>query len=122
MRSIGLTRSLIIAVLTGTLMVGVAAPAYAQHYNHGSGGGNHGGNAPSSHWHGGRSYGGNGYHNNSGAIVGGALLGFGLGAILGGVLVVPPPVVYAPPPGYYYRPPPYYVYPYAAPPTVYRGY
>ena len=118
MRFSGLTRSVIVVALTAAM----AAPAWAQHYNRGPGG-YHGGYAPHSQWHGGGYYRGYGYHDNSGAIVGGALLGFGLGALLGGALIAPPPVVY-PPPGYYYYnygPPPYYAYPYAPPPPVYFG-
>lgn len=95
-------RSLATLVMAATLAVPFVATATAQHYEHGRGG-----------------Y----YHDNTGAIVGGALLGLGLGALLGGALVPPPPVVYAPPPYYYYRygPPPYYAYPYAPPPPVYYG-
>jgi hypothetical protein len=41
----------------------------------------------------GRGYGyGGGYHDNSGAILGGALLGLGAGALLGGAVLAPPPV------------------------------
>jgi hypothetical protein len=54
-------------------------------------------------------------HDNTGAVVGGTLLGLGVGALLGGALAAPPPVVYsAPPPAYYPPPPP--------PPPVYYGY
>jgi len=73
---------------------------------------------------GGHLYGGNRYRDNSGAIAGGALLGLGLGAMLGGVLNAPPSAVYAPAPRYYYysgAPQPTYVYPYAAPPMTYYG-
>jgi hypothetical protein len=66
----------------------------------------------------GRGYGG-GYHDNSGAILGGALLGLGAGALLGGAILASPPV-YAPPPTYYYAPPPY-GYQYAPPPPIYYG-
>jgi hypothetical protein len=73
-------------------------------------------------WHGWHSYRGYGNHDNSGAIVGGALLGLGVGAATGGILLAPPPVVYVPaPPRYYnynYGPPPY-AYPYAPPPVYY---
>ena len=41
-----------------------------------------------------------------GAVVGGALLGLGVGAVLGAPYYRPP-VVYAPPPAYYPPPPPY---------------
>lgn len=62
------------------------------------------------------------YHHGGppvGAVVGGALLGLGVGAVLGGVLAPPPPAYYAPPPVYYAPPPPTY---YAPPPPVYYGY
>jgi len=58
-----------------------------------------------------------------GAIVGGALLGLGLGAVIASQprYYAPPPVVYAPPPVYY--PPPYYAAPaYAAPAYPAPGY
>lgn len=54
-------------------------------------------------------------HDNTGAVVGGALLGLGVGALLGGALAAPPPVVYSAPPQAYYPPPP-------PPPPVYYGY
>ena len=53
-------------------------------------------------------------NDNSGAVIGGVLLGLGVGALLGGALVAPPPVVYAPPPPY--------ANPYAPPPPIYYGY
>jgi hypothetical protein len=71
-----------------------------------------------------------GWHGGGGGnFVGGALLGLGLGAVVGGALAqpryAPPPVYYAPPPPVYYAPPPpvYYapgppVY-YAPPPGYY---
>ena len=98
-----LTRSFSFAAL---LAVTLAAPALAQHSNHDG----HG-RAQSRQWQGGRSYGGNGYNDNSGAVIGGVLLGLGIGAVLGGALAAPPPVVYAPPPSY--------ANPYAPPPPVY---
>lgn len=62
----------------------------------------------------------NGYHDgggdNTGAVVAGALLGLGIGAVIGGAVAQPP--VYAPPPVYYAPPPTYY----APPPAVYYGY
>ncbi len=67
---------------------------------------------------GGYGYGGGGYggyHHHyrgpgTGAIVGGALLGLGVGALLAApYIAAPPPVVYAPPPAYY-APPPGYAY------------
>ncbi|HQU04713.1 MAG TPA: hypothetical protein PLT25_08335, partial [Acidocella sp.] len=52
--------------------------------------------------------------DNSGNVIGGALLGIGIGAILGATIAQqqqqyyapPPPVYYAPPPPAYYAPPP----------------
>lgn len=110
-------RSLGLLVLAASLAALPAATGVAQP-RHG-GGGYHPHYAPAPQWHGGHGY------NYGGAIAGGALLGFGLGALLGGALLAPPPVVYAPPPQYYYYyngPPPYYVMPYAPPPPVYYGY
>lgn len=46
-----------------------------------------------------------------GAVIGGALLGLGLGAVVGSAIAAPPPVYYAPQPR-----------PYAPPPPVYYGY
>jgi hypothetical protein len=63
-----------------------------------------------------------GYRHNGwgpGAIVGGALLGLGVGALLAAPYAAPPPVVYAPPPAYY--PPPAYAYA-PAPPPYYAPY
>jgi hypothetical protein len=85
----------------------LATPAFAQHRDHGHG------YPQSRQWHGGRSDGGGGYNDNSGAVIGGVLLGLGVGALLGGALVAPP-VVYAPPPRY--------ANPYAPPPPIYYGY
>lgn len=62
-------------------------------------------------------------HHYDGAVVGGALLGLGVGALLAAPYYARPPVVYAPPPVYY---PPAYAYappPYAyAPAPYYRPY
>ncbi|HTN11655.1 MAG TPA: hypothetical protein VL154_11880, partial [Acetobacteraceae bacterium] len=69
-------------------------------------------------WRGDRGWRGD-HRDNSGAIIGGALLGLGLGAVIGGALA-PPPAYYAPPPPVYYAPPPPAYY--APPPTVYYGY
>jgi hypothetical protein len=102
------TRSFSLLALAALLASMLATPAPAQHQNHGRGYGQ------SRQWHGGRSYGGNGYNDNSGAVIGGVLLGLGVGALLGGALVAPPPVVYASPPPY--------ANPYAPPPPVYYGY
>jgi hypothetical protein len=69
------------------------------------------------HWHG-----GGGCYNCGGNFVGGALLGLGVGAVVGGALAPryyapAPPVYYAPPPPVYYAPPPPAYY--APPPPVY---
>jgi hypothetical protein len=53
------------------------------------------------------------HHQNGGDVAAGALIGLGVGALVGGAIVAaqqpyyaPPPVPYAPPPAYY--PPPAY--------------
>ncbi len=77
------------------------------------GGGYHGGYDRGGYGRGGYGYhGGYGYRGGwgPGAVVGGALLGFGLGAVVAGAYA-PPPVYYAPPP-VYVAPPGYYA-PYA---------
>lgn len=79
------------------------AVAEAQHYRHGP-----------------RGYYGGGYGHRGigpGALVGGAILGLGLGAVIASTprYYSPPPVYYAPPP---YYPPPYYAAP-AYPPGYY---
>jgi hypothetical protein len=56
---------------------------------------------------------------NGGAVVGGALLGLGVGALIGGALTSSQPAYRAPPPVYYAPPPQGY---YAPPPPVYSGY
>jgi hypothetical protein len=71
-------------------------------------------------------------HGDASAAIGGALLGLGIGALIGGAIVgappayfPPPPVYYPPPPAYYPSPPAYYAPPpayYAPPPPVYHGY
>lgn len=101
------------SLAASTLALMVAAPVTSAHAD----------------WRGGgygRGYGyrhGYGYGHRGigpGAIVGGALLGLGVGALLAAPYVAPPPprVVYAPPPYY----PPAYAYApyrYAPPPPVY---
>ena len=65
------------------------------------------------------------YHRGvgPGAIVGGALLGLGVGALLAApYYAAPPPVVYAPPPRAYYPPPAYAYAPAYAPPPYYAPY
>ena len=55
---------------------------------------------------GGYDRGGGGYHRgggNTGALIGGAILGLGIGALVGGAIAQQG---YAPPPGAYYPPPP----------------
>ncbi len=56
---------------------------------------------------------------NGGAAVGGALLGLGVGALIGGALASSQPAYRPPPPVYYAPPPPGYN---APPPPVYYGY
>lgn len=69
------------------------------------------------YWHGGGCY-----NCGGGNFAAGALLGLGVGAVVGSTVArphyyAPPPVYYAPPPPVYYAPPPP-VY-YAPPPPVY---
>jgi hypothetical protein len=101
----------------------LAAPAAQAEWRGGHGGGWHGGGWHGGGWHGGGWHGD--YHRGPG--IGGALLGLGAAAVIGGVIASqayapPPPVYYAPPPAYYAPPPPYYAAPpgyYAAPPGYY---
>lgn len=93
------------------------AAANAQFYRGGYGGyhGGYGG------YRGGYGYGHRGF--GVGPLIGGALLGLGVGAVIASQprYVVPPPVVYAPPPVYY--PAPYYAAPvYPAPGYYAPGY
>jgi hypothetical protein len=60
-----------------------------------------------------------GHGGNGGAVVGGALLGLGIGALIGGAIASAPPAYAAPPP-VYYAPPPVYGGP--PPPPAYYGY
>lgn len=112
---------LLAAAMAGVMALS-AGPALAQrHRDHGW----HGGPPPGRAYDRGhgrgydRGYRGDyGRRDNTGAIIGGALLGLG---VLGGALalqqsqVAPPPAYYAPPPSY--APPPAY-----APPPGYYGY
>ena len=87
-----MTRSLTMAGLAVLLAVTLAGPVDAQ--RRGGGGAYHGGYAPHGQWNGGQWNGGHwnggyGYHG-PGPFVGGALLGLGAGALLGGALVAPP--------------------------------
>lgn len=97
-----MTNKFIAALIAGTVLTTslvAAAPAEAQWRRYGGyyrGGYGHGWRGP-----------------GAGAIVGGALLGLGVGALLTAPYYAPPPrVVYAPPP-------PVYPYPYAYPPPGY---
>jgi hypothetical protein len=100
----------------------LAAPAaHADWHGHG-GGEYHGGGYHGGGYHGGGYHGGgwHGDYHHGGPGVGGALLGLGAAAVIGGVIASqayapPPPVYYAPPPAYYAPPPTYY----AAPPPGY---
>ena len=114
-----------------------SGPAAAQPHGRpgqGHGGPGHGGSGHNGSGHGGPGHrdwnrgehwrgGGDQYRGgNGGAVVGGALLGLGLGAVLGGAVLAPrpyytpSPVYYPPaPPGYYGGPPPAYYGDRAAP-------
>ena len=96
-------------MITGLVAAGLLAAPAAHADWHGRGYGWHGGYP---HWE--------HHHDNGGAAVAGALLGLGLGAIIGGAIASqppayyapPPPVAYAPAPSYYAPPPGYYYAPY----------
>ena len=110
-------RSLTALALAATLVAPL--PALAQnwhdrggHYDHGRGPDR--GRGPDH----GRGYDHRG-GGNGGAVVGGALLGLGVGALLGGALASSQPAYRPPPPVYYAPPAPGY---YAPPPPVYYGY
>ena len=105
---------------TGRLMIALPvlamtalapAVANAQYYRGGYGG-----------YRGGYGYGHRGYGYGGGAIVGGALLGLGVGALLARPYYAPPPVYYAPPPVVYAPPPAYYAPAYPAPAYYPPGY
>ena len=96
-----------IALPVAALLALAPTPAQAQWHRGGGYGYGHGGYG---YGYGHRGYGG-------GAIVGGALLGLGVGALLAApYYAAPPPVVYAPPPAYYAPP----AYAYAPPPAPAR--
>jgi len=95
-------RSISALALAAILAIPLAGPAAAQHDRD---------RGRPAYRHDDRGHGGNG-----GAVVGGALLGLGVGALLGGVIAAP---AYAPPPAVYYAPPPPAYY--APPPPVYYG-
>jgi hypothetical protein len=96
--------------LTIALALSMTAPAFAdQRWQHKGG------------WNGGRQYEDWGHYGGGGGDgigIGGALLGFGVGAAFGAALAAPPAVYYRPPPPVYYGPPPVY---YGPPPVVYYG-
>ena len=114
-----MTRLRLAALLAPAVLGGMIVASSAAHadWRHGYGP-RYGGYGPrygGGYWRGGP---------GPGAIVGGALLGLGVGALLAAPAYAPPPVVYAPPPAYY--PPPAYAYapayappPYYAPPGYY---
>ncbi len=135
--------------LAGSLALSGVAPAFAQYdRDHDHGPPQRGQyEAPRGHWEGDRGRGderGRGHyeaprghyeaergrgddrgHGGDGAaILGGALLGLGVGALLGGAMAPPPayspPPAYVPPPGVYYPPPPPAYY--APPPPATYGY
>lgn len=81
------TRLRVMAVILSGAVLLAAPAAQAQHWHRG--------------WHGHRG------HGAAGAFIGGALVGVGLGALLGSA-AAPPPAVYAPPPPP--PPPTYYGY------------
>ena len=82
--------------------------------------------APAAHaeWRGHGGWGGHGWHHGRGVgPVGGALLGLGIGALVGGAVVASQPQYYAPPPVAYAPPPAYYPAPaYTAGPSYYPYY
>jgi hypothetical protein len=103
-------RSLIAFSLATTLLAPL--PASAQNWH------DHGGHYDHGRGHD-RDQGYDHRGGNGGAVVGGALLGLGVGALIGGALASSQPAYRAPPPVYYAPPPPGY---YAPPPPVYSGY
>ena len=112
---------LAVPVLAAGMLAAPAANADWYRGGHRGGWGGHG------HYRGGwggpryyhRGYGGYGYGRGygPGAIVGGALLGLGAGAVIAGAIA---PRVYYPPT--YYAPPAYYPPVYAPPPPYYPPY
>lgn len=116
-------KSLMALALAGAMALS-AGPAMAQRRDNGwHGGGGRGHDRGWDRGGGGGGYnrgyqGGYGRRDNSGAVIGGALLGLG---ILGGALALQQSQV-APPPAYYAPPPSYDVPPAYAPPPGYYGY
>lgn len=112
----------------------LAAPAAHADWRGDRGGwhGDHGGGGPGWGGRGGPGWGGERRDHDDGGAVAGAVIGLGLGALLGGAIIAqqqpyyapPPPVVYAPPP-VVYAPPPQAYYPqqgYYPAPTYSYGY
>jgi len=100
-----LKRRFTMLVLAAAMAAPLGLPAAAQPYR----------GHPDYHrdYRGGGDYHGGGYYHGGpgpGAVVGGALLGLGVGAVIGSVLRPPPAVIYAPPPTVVYAPPPPVVY------------
>ena len=111
MKTTGLSRAACLMIAAALTAMPIAE-AVAQHRGY-RGGGYRGGYG----YHGGYR-GGYGYRGGrGGSFVGGALLGLGVGALVGGAVArpyyrPPPPVYYAPPPPVVYAPPPGAYYPY----------
>jgi hypothetical protein len=111
-RRLTMMRSITAFALAAILVAPLPASAqnyhdHGPHYDHGHDHYDHG------HDH--YDHGPDHHGGNTGAVVGGAILGLGVGALIGGALAssqpayrAPPPVYYAPPPGYYAPPPPVY--------------
>ncbi len=121
-----LSRTLTLGLVAASIAASPFAAHADDHHDHGGyqnynrGGDNHGG------------YNGGGYNrggddrrdHDGGNGLAGALLGLGVGALVGGAIIssqqpqyAPPPVYYAPPPPVYYAPPPPAYY--APPPGAY---
>ncbi len=114
-----MTRTGRILATLPVLAVMALAPAVANAHDYGGYSGYRGGYGGYGGYRGG--YGHRGF--GAGPFFGGALLGLGLGAVIGSAprYYAPPPVVYAPPPVYY--PAPYYAAPaYSAPSYYAPGY
>lgn len=92
--------TLLIAAPVAVGLLGAPAAQADWHHNNGwHGGGWHGGGGG---WHGDRDW----HHDDGGNAAAGALIGLGVGALIGGAIAsqyyaAPPPVAYAPPPPYY---------------------
>lgn len=114
MKRLRLSRAATVIALGLVLNASMVLPAVAQPHYRGSPHGWHH-EPPPRAWHGGHYHDGG---NDAGAAIAGALLGLGLGVIVGGAIAnsaaPPPPVYYSapPPPTYYAPPPPAYYYGY----------